>query len=49
MKKWKETEFTEKVRISKEDLEFLRNTKGKKTLAGRLREIISKERKSVNP
>lgn len=44
-KDWNETEFTEKIRITKEDLEYVRSTKGKKSLAGRLREIICRHKK----
>lgn len=39
-KDWGETEYTERVRITKEDLEWLKKKKGKKTLAGKLQEII---------
>ena len=41
---WEDNEFQKKVRIKEEDLEWLKKTKGKKTIAIRLEEIIKKER-----
>lgn len=41
---WFETEFTKKVRISEEDLEWLKKTKGKQSIARRLKEIIKEKR-----
>lgn len=41
---WEDNEFQKKVRIKEEDLEWLKKTKGKKTIARRLEEIIKKER-----
>jgi len=41
---WEDTDFTEKIRISKDDLEYIKKIKGKKSLARTLQEIISKHR-----
>ena len=41
---WEENEFQKKVRITEEDLEWLKKTRGKQTIARRLKEIINKER-----
>ena len=41
IKDWKYSEFEKVVRIKKEDLEFLKNEKGKKTIAGMLSFIIN--------
>jgi len=43
--KWEDTNFTEKIRISKSDLEYIRKSKGKKSLAGKLKEIINAYKK----
>jgi hypothetical protein len=43
--KWEDTNFTEKIRITKSDLEYIRKSKGKKSLAGKLKEIISAYKK----
>lgn len=42
---WTETEFTHKVRISEEDLNYIKKIKGKKSIAGKISEIINKHRK----
>lgn len=39
---WEDTDFTEKIRISRQDLEFIKRIKGKKSLARTLQEIIQK-------
>lgn len=39
---WEDTDFTEKIRISREDLEYVKKIKGKKSLARTLQEIIKK-------
>lgn len=41
IKDWKDSEFEKVVRIKKEDLEFLKKEKGKKTIAGMLSFIIN--------
>lgn len=43
-KDWKESLFTKKIRITEEDLEYIRKLKGKGSLARKLQEIISKHR-----
>lgn len=45
---WKKTKFTKRIRISEENLEFLRGSKGRKCMAGKLNEIINKFRKEKN-
>jgi hypothetical protein len=40
-KEWKDSEYTAKVRIKKEQLDFIKGAKGKKTIAGKLNEIIN--------
>ena len=39
-KDWKDSEYTNLIRIKKEKSEFLKKNKGKKTMAGFLNEII---------
>jgi len=39
-KRWNESEFTKHVRLTEEDLDYIKLTKYKKTIAGRLQEII---------
>jgi len=41
MKSWKESIYTDLVRIRKKNKEYLVKTKAKKSLAGRLDEIIN--------
>lgn len=41
---WEESLFTKKIRITEEDLEYIRKLKGKWSLARKLQEIINKER-----
>lgn len=45
--KWEKSKFNKKIRISEEDLEFLRKIKGKKCMAGKLSEIIMKYKKAI--
>lgn len=42
---WEETIFTKKIRITEEDLEYIRKLKGKGSLAKKLQEIIKKHKK----
>jgi hypothetical protein len=37
---WKDSEFTKFIRIKKETLDVIKNIKGKKSIAGKLEEII---------
>ena len=46
--KWEKSKFNKRIRISNENLEFLRMIKGKKSLAGKLVEIIREYRKNYN-
>jgi hypothetical protein len=48
-KDWKDSEFKKVVRISEEDLEYLKKIKDKKTIAGMLHFIITKFRKNETP
>lgn len=41
---WEDTDFVQKVRITREDLEYLKRIKGKMSIARQLQEIIKKER-----
>ncbi len=41
---WENTEYTKIVRITYEDLEWLKKNKGKMSIARKLKEIIKKER-----
>jgi hypothetical protein len=42
--KWEHSKFSEKIRISREDKEYVILTKGKKSQAGRLKEIIEESK-----
>lgn len=42
---WTETEFTHKVRISEEDLNYIKRIRGKTSIARKLNEIINKYKK----
>ena len=46
-KDWEDSEFEKKVRISLEDLEFIKKIKKKKSIAGKLKEIINHYRKDT--
>lgn len=41
---WEKTKFVKRIRISEENLDFINKTKQKKSMAGRLNEIINKYR-----
>lgn len=45
---YEEIEFTKKIRITEEDLDYIRKIKGKGSMARKLQEIISKHRKQSN-
>jgi len=45
-KNWEETQFIHKVRITKEDLDYLKVIKGRQSMARKLQEIINKHRLS---
>jgi hypothetical protein len=42
--KWVKSKFTKKIRISENDMNFIRAIKGKKALVSKLAEIINKYR-----
>jgi hypothetical protein len=44
-KNWNESIFSKKIRITEDDLQWVKKTKGKKSIAGRLREIIKEAKK----
>lgn len=43
-KDWDDNEFTERIRITKEDRDYIKKIKGKTSMARKLQEIISKHR-----
>ncbi len=43
-KNWNESKFSKKVRITDEDLEYLKTIRGKLSIAGKLSEIIGKHK-----
>ncbi len=47
--RWKKSKYSKQIRLSEEDLAFIRRIKQKKSMAGMLAEIIGKFRKTGGP
>ena len=48
MENWEKSEFKKKIRITEEDYLYILATKNKKSIAGRLKEIIEEYKKNNN-
>lgn len=46
--RWEKSKYAKQIRISKENLEFIRRVKQKKSMAGMLAEIIGEFRKTID-
>lgn len=44
---WDKSKFIKRIRVSEDSMEFIKSTRRKKSLAGRLEEIISKHKREA--